>query len=139
MERTFENVSLADLHLVADALIPLLKTNRIVLFYGHMGAGKTTFIRTLCNALEVEDDISSPTFSIVNEYQTKSGETLFHFDFYRIKSEMEAFDMGYEDYLYSGKICLIEWPEKIASLLPEDTIEVHIAGNDELREIKLKW
>ena len=139
MEKLFENVALADLKKVAEELVPLLKTKRLVLFYGHMGAGKTTFIPTLCQAMDVVDDISSPTFSIVNEYQTTSGETLFHFDFYRIKSEVEAFDMGYEDYLYSGKICLIEWPEKIATLLPEDAIEVHIAGSGEFREIKLMW
>ena len=139
MEKLFENVALADLKKVAEELVPLLKTKRLVLFYAHMGAGKTTFIRTLCQAMDVVDDISSPTFSIVNEYQTTSGETLFHFDFYRIKSEVEAFDMGYEDYLYSGKICLIESPEKIATLLPEDAIEVHIAGSGEFREIKLMW
>ena len=83
--------------------------------------------------------MSSPTFSIVNEYLTESDETIYHFDFYRLKSEMEAYDLGYEDYLYGGNLCLIEWPEKIASLLPDEVIEFHINGIGDNREIKLIW
>ncbi len=139
MEKTFTKVSLTDLNGIAKELIMLFQKSRVVLFYGHMGAGKTTFIHALCKELEVVDDISSPTFSIVNEYRTKKGETIYHFDFYRLNSEMEAYDLGYEDYLYSGKLCFIEWPEKIASLLPDDAIEFHINGVGDFREIKIIW
>ena len=139
MEKTFNNVTLPELENVAKELVGMLDSSKIVLFYGHMGAGKTTFINTLCKSLGIVGDTSSPTFSIVNEYVTLKEETIYHFDFYRLKSEMEAYDLGYEDYLYSGNICLIEWPEKIASLLPEDVIEFHINGFEDLREIKIIW
>jgi len=139
MEKTFKNVPLKELPNVAKELIQLLDKCKVVLFYGHMGAGKTTFINTLCKELGIVDETSSPTFSIVNEYLTTGNETIYHFDFYRLKSEMEAYDLGYEDYLYSGNLCLIEWPEKIASLLPEDVIEFHINGMGDLREIKMIW
>jgi tRNA threonylcarbamoyladenosine biosynthesis protein TsaE len=139
MEKTFENVSLIDLPKVAKELIKHFDKSKIVLFYGHMGAGKTTFINLLCRELGIVGDTSSPTFSIVNEYVTKENEMIYHFDFYRLKSEMEAYDLGYEDYLYSGNVCLIEWPEKIASLLPEQVIEFHINGFGDLREIKIIW
>ncbi len=139
MEKTFNNVSLPELENVAGELIKLLGGSKIILFYGHMGAGKTTFIKVLCKALGIVGDTSSPTFSIVNEYVTQKEETIYHFDFYRLKSEMEAYDLGYEDYLYSENICLIEWPEKIASLLPENVIQFHINGFGDLREIKIIW
>jgi len=139
MEKTFTKVSLTDLNGIAKELIMLFQKSRVVLFYGHMGAGKTTFIQALCKELEVVDDTSSPTFSIVNEYRTKKDETIYHFDFYRLNSEMEAYDLGYEDYLYSGKLCFIEWPEKITSLLPDDAIEFHINGVGDFREIKIIW
>ena len=139
MEKTFKNVALSELPKVAKELSLLFDKSKVVLFYGHMGAGKTTFINVLCNELKIVDDTSSPTFSIVNEYLTESQETIYHFDFYRLKSEMEAYDLGYEDYLYSGNLCLIEWPEKIASLLPDDVIEFHINGMGDLREIKMIW
>ena len=139
MEKQFEKISLAALPMVAKELVKLLDTSKIVLFYGHMGAGKTTFINLLCKELGIIGDTSSPTFSIVNEYITSKEETIYHFDFYRLKTEMEAYDLGYEDYLYSGNVCLIEWPEKIASLIPEDVIEFHINGYGELREIKMIW
>lgn len=139
MEKVFNNISLSELEVVAKELIPYLNQFKVVLFYGHMGAGKTTFIHRLCQELSVVDDVSSPTFSIVNEYETKSNEIIYHFDFYRLKSEMEAYDLGYEDYLYSGNVCLIEWPDKIASLLPDEVIEFHINGIGDSREIKLIW
>jgi tRNA threonylcarbamoyladenosine biosynthesis protein TsaE len=91
-----------------------------------MGAGKTTFIKAICEQLGVKDTISSPTFSIVNEYLTTKGDKVFHFDFYRIKTEQEAYDMGYEDYFYSKAYCFVEWPEKIETLLPPDTVNVNI-------------
>ena len=137
MEKVFKNVSLTDLEVIAKELSTLLANTKVVLFYGHMGAGKTTFINVLCEVLGIEGSTSSPTFSIVNEYHTVSNEVLYHFDFYRLKTEEEAYDLGYEDYLYSGNVCLVEWPEKIASLLPENKIEFHINGLGDFREIKI--
>ena len=96
-------------------------------FYGNMGAGKTTFIKALCEELGVEDVITSPTFAIVNEYRSEeTGELIYHFDFYRIKKLEEVYDMGYEDYFYSGALCFIEWPELIEELLPADAVRVWI-------------
>ena len=93
---------------------------KIILFKGEMGAGKTTLIKELCKSLGVTEATSSPTFSLVNEYQTNEGQTIYHFDFYRLKEETEALDMGVEDYLYSGHWCFIEWSEKIPNLIPEN-------------------
>lgn len=98
---------------------------RIFLLYGEMGAGKTTLVNALCRALGVTDPTSSPTFSIVNEYQGKE-HSIYHFDFYRLKEEEEALDMGYEDYFYTDAYCFIEWPEKIPNLLPEDALKINI-------------
>ena len=98
----------------------------VIAFYGKMGAGKTTFIKALCEELGVEDVITSPTFAIVNEYSLPSQGALYHFDFYRIKKLEEVYDMGYEDYFYSGNLCLIEWPELIEELLPENALRVTI-------------
>lgn len=112
--------------------------HRIFLFYGEMGAGKTTLIKSLCTLLEVEDTVSSPTFSIVNEYSGNKG-TVYHFDFYRIKTESEALDLGYEDYFYSGNYCFIEWPEKIPNLLPDEFVELKLLQTSENeRVIKVK-
>ncbi|MBF4505207.1 tRNA (adenosine(37)-N6)-threonylcarbamoyltransferase complex ATPase subunit type 1 TsaE [Flavobacterium sp. JLP] len=99
---------------------------KIILFNGEMGVGKTTLIKQLCKSLGVEDATSSPTFSLVNEYYTSNNQIVYHFDFYRLNKETEALDMGVDDYLYSGNWCFIEWSEKIASLLPEDTSTVTI-------------
>lgn len=109
----------------AKQILDFAGENRVFLFYGEMGAGKTTLIKAMCEVLEVEDSVSSPTFSIVNEY-LGDGATIYHFDFYRIKNESEAFDLGYEDYLYSGNYCFIEWPEKIPNLIPEKFVEVKL-------------
>ena len=99
----------------------------LVAFYAPMGAGKTTFITSVCKVLGVKEDaVSSPTFAIVNEYRTASRESIYHFDFYRIKKLEEVYDMGYEDYFYSGCLCLIEWPELIEEVLPEDAVKVTI-------------
>lgn len=96
-------------------------------FYGKMGAGKTTFIKALCRQLGVEDEVNSPTFAIVNEYRSAStAELIYHFDFYRIKKIEEVYDMGYEDYFYSGALCFIEWPELAEEVLPEDTVRISI-------------
>ena len=98
----------------------------IVAFYGSMGAGKTTFIKALCDELGVTDVVNSPTFAIVNEYTAAGGDPVYHFDFYRIKSLAEAYDFGYRDYFDSGHLCLIEWPERVEELLPDDTLRVRI-------------
>ena len=95
-------------------------------FYGSMGAGKTTFISAVCRVLGVEDEVASPTFTIVNEYLTGDGRPVYHFDFYRIEKISEALDIGYEEYMDSGELCFMEWPEKIEDILPEDTLKVHI-------------
>ena len=101
--------------------------NTVFAFYGKMGAGKTTFVKAICEELGVEDTITSPTFAIVNEYRSDlAGELIYHFDFYRIKKLDEVYDMGYEDYFYSGAICFIEWPELIEELLPGNTVKVSI-------------
>ncbi len=116
-----------------DAAKKLLEIDsKIVLFYGDMGAGKTTFIKSICRVLGVADTVSSPTFSIVNEYESPQGP-VFHFDFYRLKNETEALDLGYEEYLYSGNYCFIEWPEKIPHLLPDHALKVQltITGDQE--------
>src|SRR3546814_906143 len=121
----------------ASRLLAAVGNQRVLLFYGSMGAGKTTLISALCRQLEVVDATSSPTFSIVNEYDSAAGP-LYHFDFYRIKSEQEAFDLGYEDYFYSGSYCFVEWPEKITNLLPDDAVHIHItAAADGHRQITI--
>lgn len=101
-------------------------------FYGKMGAGKTTFVKAICEELGVEDVITSPTFAIVNEYQsTKTGDPIYHFDFYRIKKLDEVYDMGYEDYFYSGAPCFLEWPELIEEILPNDAVKVTITEQED--------
>ena len=116
----------------AQEFIRALGDHRVIAFYGAMGAGKTTFIRALCEALGVTEPVTSPTFAIVNEYLSSAsgvlqGASIYHFDFYRIKRLEEAYDMGFEDYLYSGRLCLIEWPELIEDLLPDTALRVHIS------------
>ena len=122
--------SLVEISDVAKEFISQMGDNKVFVFYGSMGAGKTTFIKAICEELEVEDVINSPTFAIINEYSTKNGDRIFHFDFYRINKIEEAYDFGYEDYFYSGNLCFIEWPEKIKELIPPDAVEVHIMEND---------
>lgn len=126
---------------LADAakwLIDRAGNKRVFVFQAAMGAGKTTFIKAICEHLHVEDSTSSPTFSIVNEYRSEQGP-IYHFDFYRLKEEQEAFDLGYEEYFYSGDYCFIEWPEKIPNLIPEDAALVKIeVSDDQSRTIILK-
>ncbi len=121
----FEVAGLAELESAAKKILQEAKEEKIFLFYGSMGAGKTTLINKLCELLGTKDHTSSPTFSIVNEYELESG-SIYHFDFYRLKNQNEAFDMGYEDYFYSDNYCFVEWPEKIADLLPEHYVKVDI-------------
>ncbi|MGL4327898.1 MAG: tRNA (adenosine(37)-N6)-threonylcarbamoyltransferase complex ATPase subunit type 1 TsaE [Tannerellaceae bacterium] len=115
----------------AKAFIEAMDDRTVFAFYGEMGAGKTTFIKAICEELGVEDVINSPTFAIVNEYRSDSDELIYHFDFYRINKVEEAYDFGYEDYLYSGALCFIEWPEKIEELLPSDIVNVTIKENED--------
>ncbi len=133
-----KNYSLNELTQIAESIIKNAQ-NKVLLFYGDMGVGKTTLIKEICNVLGVEDVAHSPTFSIVNEYKTSSNDIVYHFDFYRIENEEEAYDMGVEDYLYSDNWCLIEWPENVKNLLPLDAvaIEINILENGQ-RNIQLK-
>jgi len=119
-----------DLPLVAKHILKAHPAARIFAFYGSMGAGKTTFIKALCKEIGVTDNVNSPTFALINQYVDGSGDPVFHFDFYRIKKVEEVLDIGYEDYFYSGHFCLIEWPEKIEHLLPDDTAKVEIAVDE---------
>lgn len=119
--------NLEDINLVARTFIDNMGKGRVFAFYGKMGAGKTTFIKAVCENLGVTDVITSPTFAIVNEYTSEtSGDTIYHFDFYRIKKIEEVYDMGYEEYFYSGSLCFIEWPELIEGLMPDDATKVTI-------------
>lgn len=123
--------SLADLPKVAELVLESLNGRNVVAFFAPMGAGKTTLISTLMESLGSEDIVTSPTFALVNQYYTAEREPVYHFDFYRINSINEAFDMGYEEYFYSGDLCLVEWPEKVEQLLPDDTMVVKIEILDE--------
>ncbi len=115
-----------ELNKAARKLLEQFGEQRVFAFYGKMGAGKTTFIQAICRELGTSDNVTSPTFALINEYRTADMKSIFHFDFYRIKKLEEAFDLGYEDYFYSGNYCLIEWPEMIESLLPEKITQVKI-------------
>ncbi|WP_293913045.1 MULTISPECIES: tRNA (adenosine(37)-N6)-threonylcarbamoyltransferase complex ATPase subunit type 1 TsaE [unclassified Sphingobacterium] len=130
--------NLSELPGAASELLSVFADTRVFLLYGSMGAGKTTFVKAICEQLGVTDSTSSPTFSIVNQYSYPQGN-VYHFDFYRIKDEQEAFDMGYEEYFYSGDYCFIEWPEKIPNLLPEEAKAIYIEAIDEhTRSIEIK-
>ncbi len=129
--------SLDDLPVMAQKIIAAVDPHRIILFKGEMGAGKTTLIKDICRELGVLATVSSPTFSIVNEYLTSKGEKIFHFDFYRIKNIREAYDLGYEEYFFSGSYCLVEWPEKIEELINFDAAIVQVEVINEIRNIKI--
>jgi tRNA threonylcarbamoyladenosine biosynthesis protein TsaE len=129
---------LEHIHEAAKEFIKAMGKDTIFAFYGEMGAGKTTFIKAICEELGVKDVITSPTFAIVNEYTDGHGNPIYHFDFYRIKKLDEVFDMGFEDYIDSGNICLMEWPELIEDILPEEARKVTIAvDEDGSRTVKL--
>ncbi len=115
-----------ELERAAQVLLADFKNSKVFIFSGEMGVGKTTFIKYICKALGVTAGISSPTFSLVNEYACANGSVAYHFDFYRIKDIQEAYDIGYEEYFYSGNYCFIEWPEKIEGLVPANVVEIKI-------------
>lgn len=138
MEQSIIIKDISDIDRAAKEFLDKIKDRKLVAFYARMGAGKTTFTTALCKALGVTDAVCSPTFTIVNEYETSEGEPIYHFDFYRINKLSEAIDIGLDDYLYSGALCLMEWPENIEELLPEETLKVNITINpDESRT--LSW
>jgi tRNA threonylcarbamoyladenosine biosynthesis protein TsaE len=131
-----KHIGLDHLPQVAKELMAMFPLSGVFAFYGKMGSGKTTLIQEICKSLGSSDRVTSPTFAIVNEYFTSSGEAIYHFDFYRLKSLEEAYDLGYEDYFFSGNHCLIEWPEKIESLLPSEHVKVYVSEEETgLREI----
>ncbi len=121
---------------VAGLLLETYHEARVFAFFGAMGVGKTAFIKAICSYLGVTDMVSSPSFPIVNHYVSKQGTDLYHFDFYRINSLEEVYDLGYEDYLYSGNFCFIEWPEKVVSILPEGCIRVYMEERDGIRYVR---
>ena len=119
---------------IADAarqFVDAMGENKVFAMFGPMGVGKTTFVKAVCEILGVEATITSPTFAIVNEYRTNTGDQIFHFDFYRIRKVEEVYDMGYEDYVYSGAVCFLEWPELIEELLPEDAVRVTLSEEED--------
>lgn len=139
MKHRIEIQSLALIDKAAEEFLKEIGDNSLVAFYAPMGAGKTTFTTAVCKVLGVEEDaISSPTFAIVNEYRGRGGEPIFHFDFYRIERPEEALDIGLYDYLDSGYLCLMEWPENIEGLLPEETLRVKISVLDDESRL-LEW
>jgi len=127
--------TLSELPKAAKTLIHDLKDEKVFALQGKMGAGKTTLIKALCQQLGVEEIVSSPTFSLVNEYTDENGESVFHFDFYRIKKTEEVFDIGYEEYLYSGHYCFMEWPEMILDLLPAKYVFISIEESDNQKRV----
>ena len=130
--------NLEDIASAAQKFVDEMGENRVFAFYGRMGAGKTTFIKAICEAMGVKDVVTSPTFAIVNEYADAEGQPVYHFDFYRIRNLKEAYDMGCEEYFFSGFPCFIEWPELVEELLPENTVSVIVEVlEDESRTIRL--
>lgn len=138
IEKSFIINGVDELSQVSDLLISWREKSNIIAFYGPMGAGKTTLIKNLCHKLGVTDEVNSPTFALVNEYPTPVESSIFHFDFYRIKKLEEVYDIGYEDYFYSGRLCLLEWPELIDPLMPDHFIKVEIALGDKDNARKIK-
>lgn len=139
MEQTIEIKSLETIDDAAREFLKRIGNHRIIALYGQMGAGKTTFTTAVCRVLGVrEDAVSSPTFAIVNEYRSASGEPVFHFDFYRITKLAEALDIGFYEYVDSGCLCIMEWPENIEDILPEETLKISISANPDGTRT-LKW
>ena len=135
--KTLSLKSLSELPQTAKSILDFANEKKIFCFYGELGAGKTTLIKEICKQLGVKDEGSSPTFSLINEYLTNN-KSIYHFDLYRLKNESEIFDIGYEDYLFSGNYCFIEWPEKMDRLLPADIIRIRIQVRDSERIITME-
>jgi tRNA threonylcarbamoyladenosine biosynthesis protein TsaE len=125
----FKDLGEHELDNLAIELLPLINKHKVVVFEGEMGAGKTTFIKSICQKLGYTGLVNSPTYALANAYETENQKKIWHFDFYRIKSEEEAYDIGFEEYLYGGDICLIEWPSKVETLLPVNKLEIKILIN----------
>jgi len=137
-ERMNQTYALNELPSIAKEIISVAK-HKILLFYGEMGTGKTTLIKEIVKQLGVKDVANSPTFALVNEYLSEKGETIYHFDFYRIENEEEVFDIGIEEYLFNNNWCFIEWPEKVENLLPLESVEIYLSLNeDSTRTIQIK-
>ena len=137
MSKTLFTENVEQLNSIAKQILDYTSTHKKFAFYGEMGVGKTTLIKALSLQLGVTDIVSSPTFSIVNEYQADENTKIYHFDFYRIEDENEAYDMGYEEYFFSNAYCFIEWPEKIPNLIEEDMVQIKmsVAGNKRRIEV----
>ena len=139
MKKEWDATELKDLDGIAKDLLEFIGDHRVLCFYGDLGAGKTTFIKAICRQLGVADEVQSPTFSIVNEYKASGGEPVYHFDFYRLKTEEEAYDLGYEQYLFSNYFCFIEWPEKVEDLLNLKKVDLYLSFADAKRQIKCEY
>ncbi len=140
MKKEFVITSTNNIVEVAEEFINYFKDNRLFAFKGKMGAGKTTFIKALCEVLKVKDTVCSPTFAIVNVYLTENEEEIYHFDFYRLNSPSQAFDIGIEEYFYSGNYCFMEWAENIEELVPEDCLWVEIEEmEDKSRRLRVEY
>ena len=137
MNSTFYAKTIKELDEISKALLEAFGNQKKVVFFGEMGVGKTTLIKSICKALNVQDVVTSPTFSVVNEYHDKKGKPIYHFDFYRVKSVEEIYDLGYEEYFFTNSYCFVEWPEKALGLLPKERIEVKITKDKEARIINL--
>ena len=137
MSKIFYANKVQELDEIAKAIVEVFENEKKIVFFGEMGVGKTTLIKSICKVLNVQDVVTSPTFSVVNEYQNKDGNSLYHFDFYRIKNQEELFDLGLEEYIYSDNYCFIEWPEKAEGLLSDNFAQVQMTKNKECRIIKI--
>ena len=137
MSKIFYAKKVQELDEIAKAIVEVFENEKKIVFFGEMGVGKTTLIKSICKILNVQDVVTSPTFSVVNEYQNKDGNSLYHFDFYRIKNQEELFDLGLEEYIYSDNYCFIEWPEKAKGLLSDNFIQIQMTKNKECRIIKV--
>ena len=137
MSNIFYANNLQELDEIANQLLEIFGNQKKIVFFGEMGIGKTTLIKSICKALNVQDIVTSPTFSVVNEYQTDIGNVIFHFDFFRIKNKEELLDLGLEEHIYSDNYCLIEWPEKAEGLLDNNFAEIRMTKNEDCRTIKV--
>jgi tRNA threonylcarbamoyladenosine biosynthesis protein TsaE len=137
MKQEFYAATLAELEPIAERVKELLKKHPIAIFRGEMGSGKTTFIKKIGEAMGITEEISSPTFALVNEYPLPDGDICYHFDLHRLKTADELLDIGFEEYIYSGKKCLIEWPELAEAYLPDNKIDIHIAIADQRRKFDI--